>query len=447
MMYKQAIVLGLGVSGLGAARLLASEGCAVTVWEQKPESALDASCVEAAYACGARMYAGRARMPDDAFDVAVVSPGCALTSPMVQAVADRGCPLLSECELGWSHFRGRVIAVTGSNGKSTVVKWLADSLRDGGVAALPAGNYGPSVCDVVREHASLDVIVLEVSSFQLETVRAFRPDIGILLNIFPNHLDRHGDMDTYVSMKARLFARTTADDLCLTPWSWRDEMKRHAPHAQGRWLTFGNEPEADYVYARGCVTHHGEPRADITGTMFARDAYGPAVAAVVAALHEGGWGHVPVEETARKFKPLPHRVQQVATVRGVAYVNDSKSTNLAAIKHALQQVDGPVHLIAGGLPKENDYKSLKEVLVERVKTVYLIGRSSEAMYAAWSNAVPCRQCGTVEVAVGLAREHAVLGETVLFSPGCASFDQFANYEKRGEQFTRLACQPREEKTE
>lgn len=432
--YRKALILGAGLSGLGAARLLAAEGAMVTVADARPEKDL-VQVMETLGKLGVRTHFGHAELPPEAFDVCVVSPGFAWNSDWVQAAYALCETVLPELELGWSRARCRVMAVTGSNGKSTAVKWCTEALIHAGLKALPAGNYGFSVCDAVLEHRDLDWLVLEVSSFQLETATEFRPDIGLLMNIHPNHLDRHGDMSTYTDMKARLFARTNPSDTCLVPEQWLEELRRRSSGA-GRWRTFGPSETADYRSNGGQVLRDGAVIADLRNTKFGSPGMQDTACAVVAMVDSAGIDVRHAVAAASLFQSLPHRVQEIAVIDGVHYINDSKSTNLAAIEHALRVVAGPVRLIAGGLAKETDFKRLKEVLEDRVRTVYLIGNSAEQMFSAWSRDVSCVICNTLDEALQHAGNDAHAGEVVLFSPGCASFDQFRNYEERGEYFTR-----------
>ena len=434
--WNRALVLGLGESGEAAARLLRAEGVEVAAADGADTPALREKAGLLARE-GVAVSLGAHPLPGGDFDVAVVSPGLPPASPWLQEIQRRGIPAVSELELGWSRRTCRVVAVTGSNGKSTAVKWLAESLEQAGLRAVPAGNYGAAICRVAREQPGLDWLVLEVSSFQLETVDAFRPEVGVMLNILPNHLDRHGSMEAYAALKARLFARALPSDICLVPAARRDEV-RALSGGGGRWLTFGTGPESDYQWRNGRVWRGGAARADLRGTRFDNDVLGPAAAAVVAAAEACGAEAACVERAARAFQPLPHRMQKVAEGRGVWWVNDSKATNVAALVAGLRMAGRPVRLIAGGLAKETDFTPAREALRDVARGVYLIGRAAEAMRRAWADVVPCELCGTLDVAVRRAAENAVAGETVLLSPACTSYDQYKNYGERGEHFGRCA---------
>lgn len=433
--YRHALVLGLGGSGEAAAELLRDEGAEVVALDAGDNPGLRGRQGELE-AHGIRVLLGAKDVPAGSFDVAVVSPGVPVTSPWILEMRQRGIPVIPELELGWSRRSCKVVAITGSNGKSTAVKWMAESLEAAGLKAAPAGNYGPAVSAVVRERRDLDWLVLEVSSFQMETAVSFRPDVGILLNINPNHLDRHGDMQLYTKMKARIFAAMNGTDTGLVPLNLLKSIKAFSG-GKGRWRTFGAAARADLRYEDGQVWSDHRVAADLRGTYFANEVLGLAAAAVVGGLQACGVDPACAVSAARGFKALPHRMELVAESNGVRFVNDSKATNLSAMAAALRMAPGKSRLIAGGLVKEKDFSFVKELLVERASGVYLIGQASEEMSSAWSGVVPCFLCGTLDAALRKARNEARAGETVLLSPACASFDQFRNYEERGDVFRKL----------
>jgi len=406
---RTALILGYGRSGRAAERLLCAEGAEVVVLT---EEAADESAVFQA-------------LEENRFDICIVSPGFALSHPWISAVREAGVPLLSELELGWSRHRGRTVAVTGSNGKSTAVKWICEMLRLAGSKAAIGGNYGIPACEVV----------LEVSSFQLETVRNFHAEVAVLLNVLPNHLDRHGTMEAYRSIKERIFG--SPQGACVVPVDLLPDLELRRD-----WTTFGGSPEADYSYRNGRVFQGSEPVVDLSDTLFDSPVLGGCTgAAVVAVAHACGVEFAVAEAAARRFEPLPHRLQRLGEIGGVAYVNASKATNLAATAAALQACGPDIHLIAGGLSKESDYTFIKEILVERVRSIYLVGQVSRAMHRAWNGVCRCVECGTLETAFKTAQNAAEPGETVLLSPGCASFDQLRSFEERGERFAALFHEP------
>jgi UDP-N-acetylmuramoylalanine--D-glutamate ligase len=406
--YGKALVVGCGRSGRAAEALLRSEGTTVA-----------SICQE---------ITPDYRYEDLHFDpdVAIISPGFSLNHPWIRELVERGIPLISELELGWSRRHCPVIAVTGSNGKSTVVKWVVESLAQAGQTAVPCGNYGFPVCAAVMLPEVPNWLVIEVSSFQLETVQEFRPEIGLLLNVLPNHLDRHGSMDAYRDLKLRLFENMTETDTAVVPSEMVLGVKNKGPNI---WKTFGTKPTADFCYQNGQVG-----KINLNRTRFANEILGAAAAAVATVCASCGIPPAAVEASARVFEPLPHRTALVAEIGGVKYVDDSKATNIAAMCAAVKMCEGKVHLIAGGRVKETDFSLAKDLLAQRVSHLYLIGEASGMMQAAWGDAVRCISCGKLENAVIAAQKQARPGETVLLSPACTSFDQFRDFNERGDCF-------------
>jgi UDP-N-acetylmuramoylalanine--D-glutamate ligase len=420
--YQTALLLGYGRSGQAAERMLQAEGTETFVLTR--ESSGDAEVADV--------------LRHRRFDVCIVSPGFGLEHPWIRAVSDAGIPILPELELGWSRHKGRTVAVTGSNGKSTAVKWLCETLQQAGYKAEIGGNYGIPACEAVLDHPDMEWLVLEVSSFQLETVVDFRADVAIVLNVFPNHLDRHGSMDVYRRTKARIFGSSSvAGDANLVPV---ESLARFRQDVEGdrNWVTFGKSPDADFHYDRGKVLRGTKLLMDLAGTAFDSPIIGSCTGAAIAAFcANSGVPMAAAEAAARAFQPLPHRVQRMGEMNGIFFVNDSKATNLAAMTAALETCGNGIHLIAGGLPKESDYTFIKEILAERTRTIYLTGQASRAMYQAWNGVCPCVECGTLEEAFNTAKNAARAGEIVLLSPGCASFDQFRSFEERGDRFVAL----------
>lgn len=433
----RSLVLGAGVSGVAAARLLAAHAGRVTVLDQAAATVTTQAASKLSLP-GITFRAGPEALPDEPFDLCVVSPAFALDHPWLAACRNRGIPLISELELGFAHWRGRILAITGSKGKSSLVKFCADTLNLAGITAAPAGNYGTPLCELVLDRPELAWAVTEVSSFQLEHVLNFRPQIGILLNLQPDHLDRHGDMAEYRRLKLCLFACQKTNDVAIIP---EDFDSAGAISNTVQRLTFGAGATSVWRYAEHAVVgrwHDRDLHVALDGTWFDNPVLGLAAAAGTGALTACGLTATAIEAGFRAFQPLAHRVQLVAEHAGVRFIDDSKATSLTAVAAALQMVSGPIRLIAGGRLKEHDLDSLKELLTHRVQKVYVIGECMHRMCAAWSKAVACEACGNIETAVAHAAAEASMGETVLLSPGCASFDQFISYKERGERFTRLA---------
>lgn len=418
--FERALVLGAGRSGQAAKKLLESEQTHVLMLEER-DTDFDAFC---------------AAVADLNPQIAVVSPGFAIDHPWLAELRELGVPLLAELELGWSRFRGKTLAVTGSNGKSSAVKWICEALRCAGHSAEIGGNYGIPACETVLENPAADWLVLEISSFQLETVRDFRAEGAVILNWLPNHLNRHGTMEEYLRMKTRIFENASRSDYCWVPQDLADAA-RELTVSSGQWQTFG-ATAGDAVFENGRVSYRGTA-IDLTGTYFDNPTLGPATgAAVCAMLVAAGVPVSAIEEAARAFQPLAHRVQKCAEKGGVVFINDSKATNLSALAAAVRMQSGPVRLIAGGRLKEKNLDLVKEILAEKTAGLYLVGESALTMQNAWHDVCECYLCQTLERATRAAWKDAQSGDVILLSPGCASFDQFDSFEQRGRQFMELA---------
>ncbi len=443
--YRHALVLGLGASGEAAALLLHAEGAAVTVVDAADTADLQPRAA-ALRGAGVTVVTGAASLPQDRFDVCIVSPGVPADAAWVLDLRKAGVPVLSELELGARRSRSRLLALTGSNGKSTLARLCGDILTRAGFAVEVGANYGRPLCSLVRQNPPPDWIVAEVSTFQLEHVEQFRPTVAILLNVHPNHLDRHGSLAVYAALKDSIFANQGAGDTAVAP----ADRRAATAAAAGRGAVvagFGLDAKADYRYRPGGVTWGGPDGGEISlcDTLFDNPVLGLTAAAACAATLACGATPAAIVAATRAFQPLPHRLQLVAECGGVRFVDDSKATNLAAMTAALERIAGGVRLIAGGLLKEHELEGVKEVLAKRVRKVYLIGQSSPAMAEAWRDVVACVVCGTLDRAVLEAKRDALPGETVLLSPACASFDQFRNYGERGDRFRQMVESEREEK--
>ncbi len=440
MSVETALVLGLGSSGEAAARLLRRQGVRVCLVDKGNTADIEQRALVLRRE-GVEVFTQAVELPGGTFDLGVLSPGIDSNGPWVMECRRRGIPVISELELGWRHLSSRVLAVTGSNGKSTLVKLCRDALRVAGFTAEAGANFGTPLSALALSDPAPDWIVAEVSSFQLETVDCFSPDVAILLNINPNHLDRHGTLEEYRAMKLRLFRRMAEGQTAVVPLEGLDHEMRAAIPSNCRRSTFGLAVSADVRYVNGAVEGVGlEGPVTVLGTAFDNGVMGLTAAACVAAMQGCGVDPRCVAVAARHFERLPHRMQTVAVIRGVTFINDSKATNLAAMAAALQMGVGPVRLIAGGLLKEKDLAGVKKILVKRVSAVYVIGKYSREMALAWQDAVPCVVCAGLKDAVDCAWRDAKDGETILLSPGCASFDQFKSFEDRGEQFIGMVSE-------
>ncbi len=432
---QRALVLGIGRSGLAAARLLKQRGVSVTVCDSAMGNKQSSAASELTR-LGMVVLLGTTELPANDFDLCVVSPGIARDSPLVCAAVERGLDVISELELGAALAPFPLLAITGTNGKSSLVKLCADALNAAGKKALACGNYGLPLCDVVSSSPTMDWAVVEVSSFQLELTELMHPRVAVLLNLQADHLDRHGSMQSYRDLKFSLFSQMGAGDTVLLPI---EEFNGCSIGKGGLKLrSFGIDADADIVYTAGTVAdvESGSTIA-LNESWFDNRVLGSAAAAGSGALRVCGLSDSEIESAFAGFKPLRHRMQEVALFRGVRFVNDSKATNLAGLIAGIQMSDSPVRLIAGGELKEKKLNKVKELLEMSAKAVYLIGSAARDMESSWQGVIPCSRCGTLERAFHEAVADAQPGETILLSPGCASFDQFSSYAERGERFVDL----------
>ena len=422
---------------MAAAMLLLDRGCRVCLADEGDGSALREKLAVVAEA-GGRLACGPGALPSGSFDLCVASPAFAPGHPWMKECRRRDIAVVSELELGATHSRARILAVTGSKGKSSIVKLCADTLRLSGRRASPAGNYGIPLSRLALDEKALEWAVTEVSSFQMENTGRFAQEIGVLLNVQPDHLDRHASMREYRELKLKMFAGMKPGSLALV----HEDVDVERPFPEGVAVgRFGTGEGASWVWRNGTVAGEADGSVigiDVRGSWFDNPVFGVSLAAACAALLRAGLSVREIERGIREFQPLEHRMERFfRSAKGVVFVNDSKATSLSAMAAALRMVETPVYLIAGGLLKEKLDENTKELLTRGVKKVYLIGDCCDRMFRAWSDEVSCVKSGTLESAVSDAVNEAGAGETVLLSPGTASFDQFKNYCERGERFKDL----------
>ncbi|MGB9885538.1 MAG: UDP-N-acetylmuramoyl-L-alanine--D-glutamate ligase [Moorellales bacterium] len=437
---RRVLVVGAGRSGRAAAEVLASLGAAVTLTDLKPASALTLGGLSPRVRVVAGGYPVVSR---EEFDLLIVSPGVPLSEPPLAQARTEGLPVWSEIELAYRLSRQPVLAVTGTNGKTTTTALLGQMFRDAGRVTVVAGNIGlPLVGEVVKAPEEA-VIVAEVSSFQLETTITFAPRVAVILNITPDHLDRHPDLESYREAKARIFRRQGPQD--WTVLNFDDPLVRSlGAETPARVLYFSTRTElGEGAFLSGgwiVLARAGErvrllPVSELS--LLGRHNWENCLAAAAAAW---AFGLPPegVAHTLRTFPGVPHRLEPVAEVDGVAYYNDSKATNPDAAIKALEAFERPIILIAGGRNKGASFAELAEKMVGRVKHLILLGEAAPLIEAA-ARAAGLEEISRVpglEAAVARARDVARPGEVVLLSPACASWDMFTNYEERGELFKR-----------
>lgn len=442
---KRVLVVGLGKSGVSAALFLERAGGRVTVSDARTEdqlrseipALLDRGIVVETGGHGDRTFRDQ--------DLIVVSPGVPIDHPQLSQARLFGVPIIGEVELASQHLKGRIVAITGSNGKTTTTALTGEILAKSGFTTQVGGNIGTPVTELIARSTEVSWNVLEVSSFQLETIVHFRPAIAAVLNITPDHLDRHGSFEAYAAAKARIFENQTPADFAVLNqddgscrrigaearsklfWFSRTKQLRDGAFIAGGEIVFSRDGNAESIMPVSEIALKGGHNVE-------------NVLAAVAIARLAGCPADSVRRAVAEFKAVEHRLEHVVTVAGIAYFNDSKATNVDATIKALQSFPANIRLIMGGKDKGSDYSVLKPLLRARVKRVYTIGAAAEKIESQIGDAAPVARAATLARAVALASAEAVSGDVVLLAPACASFDQFQSYEHRGRAFKELALE-------
>jgi len=439
---KRVLVVGLGKSGAASALFLKSRGARVTVSDSKPEAELHNEIMPLLEQGIALETGGHGDRTFREQDLIVVSPGVPFDSPQLVQARNLGEPVIGEIELAAQFLPGKIVAITGANGKTTTTSLAGEIVKAGNFPTLVGGNIGTPAITFVERASSENWIVLEVSSFQLETIETFRPRIAVLLNITPDHLDRHGSFANYVNAKARIFKNQRPDDISILNlddpttagmgdrtraklfWFSRKKAVEGGAFVRGSHIIFRDLQQERQIM----------PVAEIPlkGTHNLEN--------VLAAISIGalvGCRPEQIREAVRKFKAVEHRLEFIAKIDGVEYYNDSKATNVDATIKALESFPANIHLILGGKDKGSDYSVLNELLRQRVKRVYTIGAAAAKIESQIKGAAEIEHSGTLDNAIRTASQSAEPGDVVLLAPACASFDQFQNYEHRGRVFREV----------
>lgn len=432
---KNLAILGMGTSGMAAARLAARLGAEVTLLDDGNPEKLS-SAAEAARAEGFTVFTGREALTEGGnFDLAVLSPGIDPSWPLAKRMSDAGVPGVSEIEFAAQQSALPIIAITGTNGKTTTTGLIAHLLNASGVRTVPCGNYGRALADVVLADEPLDVLTVEVSSFQLELIDTFRPKVAVWMNFAPDHLDRHPSLEAYRDAKLRIFERQTASDTAVI-----NGTETYPPLA-ARQVTFSAwSQETDWTFADGIICYQNQPVVALADTTLRGRHNAENIMAALAAVT--AWG-LPLESLPpllKTFTPPRHRCEPVGVVQGREFLNDSKATNLHAMESALRGQERPVVLIAGGKEKGLDYTPALGLIAEKTTHVFTIGEIGPALAQCWADAAPCVACSSLEEAVAKAFAAAGEGQTILFAPGTSSFDMFTGYGHRGDVFRQIVQQ-------
>ena len=441
---KKVLVVGLGKSGLAAALFLRRRGAQVTVSDIRSAEAL-AKDIPALLEEGINVEAGgHGLLTFRRQDLIVVSPGVPLDTPELVQARNFGRSVIGELELAARFLKGKILAVTGSNGKTTTTSLLGEILEKAGMPTLVGGNIGVPVVALIDESTDATWAVLEVSSFQLESTEQFHPTIAVILNITPDHLDRHGSFENYALAKERIFSEQDEHDYCVLN---ADNVRAAASASRSRakvyWFSLEHSVERGAWVEGGFIMYRSAPDAapehvmPLTSIPLKGEHNVENVLAAVCAARLAGASAESIRSAVEQFKAVEHRLEYVATLNGVEIYNDSKATNVDATAKAIAAFPGNIHLILGGKDKNSDYTELSELLRSRVKAVYTIGSAAAKIESQLRGVVTIHSCETLDKAVSAIAAAAHPGDVVLLAPACSSFDQFESYEHRGRVFKEL----------
>ncbi len=421
-------ILGAGRSGLGAALLARQHGAAVTVFDEG-----DAVKTDKLEAEGFKAITGQAArdlvVKPSEFQQVIISPGLDEHWPLPKKFTDAGAPLVGETEFAFNLTSTPMVAITGTNGKSTCTELIATLFNGCGMKSLPCGNHGMSLSEVVASGARYDVLSLEISSFQLETIRNFRAKASLWLNFAPDHLDRYPNMEDYFAAKARIFENVRTDDVAIVRAG-----ESVSSGKADRWTFSAYGDEAGYTYSAGKFHHLGQEIGHANGLKL-RGKHN--MENVLAALMTGrvfGLQYSSMLHAMESYEPPRHRCELVRTLRDREYINDSKATNLHALEACLKSQERPIVLIAGGKDKELDYIPLRAELNGQVRAMVLIGEIAGQLEQTFGDLLPCQRATDMADAVRLATEASQAGDAIILSPGTSSFDMYTGYAQRGDVF-------------
>ncbi len=438
---KHVLVVGLARTGVATALFCAARGAHVTATEERPESQIVETAAKLRAAGVTLELGGHGSKTFVEQDLIVPSPGVSPLMPPLAAARSLGIPVWSEIELAWRFLRGRLVCITGSNGKTTTTSLVGHILEAAGLPVQVAGNIGTPLISRVDVSSDSGFTVVEASSFQLESISSFHPDIAVLLNLTQDHLDRHGSFEAYGRAKTRMFENQTEQDAAVLNADDSEVAQLAPSRPQVFWFSRNKR------VASGCFLRNDEivfrrdgaetvllHRTDIglRGNHNVENVLAAAAAATLVGVEPGA-----IAEGVRSFAGVEHRIEFVAAISGVEYFNDSKATNVDATLKALDAFPGNVLVILGGKDKGCDYTILRDALQRHARMALLIGSAADKIEEQLAGAVPIERAGTIARAVEIAAQRATPGDTVLLAPACASFDQFESYEHRGRVFKQL----------
>ncbi|HEV3209580.1 MAG TPA: UDP-N-acetylmuramoyl-L-alanine--D-glutamate ligase [Chthoniobacterales bacterium] len=427
---KRAAVLGLGSSGEAAGRLLRAYGAQVTVLDSGTP---DPEKVRSLQQLGISVITGpSADVAEADYDLAVLSPGIGPFAPIVKNFLRQGASFTGELELSSRFCRRPIVAITGTNGKTTTTQLIAAMLNAGGLRTLACGNIGTPFAEAVQRQEKFDVFAVEVSSFQLETISTFRPNVAVWLNLTPDHLDRYRSMEEYRAAKLRIFENQKASDYAVT--NRADDL----PLLAARQIRFSAySKDCDITLKSNTILFRGKSILNVEETNLSSIHNIENLMAALGTAYAFNLTWEKARQGSVGYTVLPHRCEQVGEIDGVRFINDSKATNLDALAKALESQSHPVVLLAGGKDKGFEFDTLEEIVRAKVTHAVLIGEMADRIFKSWSRVVPCSIANSLRDAVIEARRCSKRGDVVLFSPGTSSFDMFKNYADRGNQFREI----------
>ncbi len=438
---KHAVVFGLGKTGEAVARFLLAREARVTVTDRSPAHLLEDAAERMGRLPVVMKLGGHDDSACETADLVVLSPGVPHTLPCLERARKAGIPVIGEIELAGRFIGAPIVAITGTNGKSTATRLGGRMLKHSGKSVFVGGNLGRPLIDHLNDNAPADVVVAEVSSFQLDTIVHFRPEVGVLLNITPDHLDRYADFDAYAASKARIFQNQAPGDTAILNGA-DPVVSRATKHIKSRRCLFNDQhlKQCSAVVSddgiRMTMPEAGTMKIDkdmvpLAGRHNLENTAAAAMAALAAGASEKG-----ILSALKTFDADPHRLEYIGSINGVSYYDDSKGTNVAAAARAVEALGAPVILIAGGRDKYGGYEALREPVARYVKTLIVMGEAAETIDQAMAGLVETRRAGSMAQAVKIAAGIAKPGDKVLLSPACASFDMYQSYAERGRDFQK-----------
>jgi UDP-N-acetylmuramoylalanine--D-glutamate ligase len=437
---KRVLVVGYGTSGQAAAKLLVHQGASVVVIDESKKETMKRRARRKKNP-PIQINFGTSTVPRIRFDAAIMSPGIHPERGLGKSVMDLDIPIFGELELASWFCQCPIIAITGTNGKTTTTELVEAVLRANRRKTLAAGNIGLPLSEAALKSEKLDFLAVEVSSFQLETIETFRPQVSVMMNITPDHLDRYSSFEDYAKAKAAIWKNQQDEDIAIVNVDTEKYLAGLGFRPSGRTIRYSARGEkADFSFDGECITSQILEKAGIEANLSMTRLRGSHnaenIMAAFAVTHALNLNLHMAWKAICAYRPLPHRLETIAKVKGVEFINDSKATNIDAMEKAIDSFNRPIVLIAGGKDKGFDFSTATPTIQKKIKACILIGEMRDRMAASWNDVTSCVFAESIEEAVQKAADMSESGDIVLLSPGCSSFDMFEDYEDRGDTFRR-----------